>query len=345
MMKLQNILRTQLGLLAILIFSAALTSARADNVAEFYRGKYVNLIIGFSVGGGYDLYARVLAQHIGKHIPGNPTIVPQTMTGAGSLRAAQHIYNVAPKDGLTFGTFSRMAAIDPLIEEKVLFDSSKFTWLGSITNDVTTCVTWHSSAVKTYKDFLTTPSVFGAQAPGSEIDIFASLYKNVLGAKVRLADGYPGTNEIMLAMERGEVDGVCGLAWTTIKAQRANWITEKKINVLIQNAARKEPELADVPMILDQTTDPKKLQILQLFVATHDFARPFAAPPEIPADRRNALIQAFDTTMTDLEFLAEAKARNIDVSPVNSKSLTDMIAKLYMTPKDVLEKAAAIIAP
>ena len=149
----------------------------------------------------------------------------------------------------------------------------------------------------------------------------------------------------MLAMERGEVDGVCGLAWTTIKAQRANWITEKKINVLIQNAARKEPELADVPMILDQTTDPKKLQILQLFVATHDFARPFAAPPEIPADRRNALIQAFDTTMTDPEFLAEAKARNIDVLPVNSKSLTDMIAKLYMTPKDVLEKAAAIIAP
>ena len=340
-----NTVRAQLSLIAaVLISSAAATSARADGVADFYRGKNVDLIIGFSVGGGYDLYARVLAQHIGKHIPGHPTIVPQTMTGAGSLRAAAHIYNVAPKDGLTFGTFSRMAAIDPLIEDKVLFDSSKFTWLGSITNDVTTCVTWQSSTVKTYKDFLATPSVFGAQAPGSEIDIFASLYKNVLGAKVRLADGYPGTNEIMLAMERGEVDGICGLAWTTIKAQRANWITEKKINVLIQNAARKEPELTDVPTILDQTADPEKLQILRLFVATHDFARPFAAPPGIPADRRNALIQAFDATMTDPEFLAEAKARNIDVLPVNAKSLTDMIAELYTTPKDILAKAADAIS-
>lgn len=222
----------------IIALSAAATSARSHGVAEFYHGKNVNLIVGFSVGGGYDLYARVLAQHIGKHIPGNPTIVPQTMTGAGSLRAAQHIYNVAPKDGLTFGTFSRMVAIDTLIEEKVLFDSSKFSWLGSITNDVTTCVSLNSSAVKTYKHFLAIPSVFGAQAPGSEIDIFASLYKNVLGARVRLADGYPGTN-IMLAMERGEVDGICGLAWTTIKAQRANWITEKKINVLVQNAAQR----------------------------------------------------------------------------------------------------------
>ena len=343
-MKPHNNIRVWLSLIATAAaLSTAATSARAQSVADFYHGKNVNMIIGFSVGGGYDLYARVLAQHMGKHIPGNPTIVPQTMTGAGSLRAAAHIYNVAPKDGLTFGTFSRMTAIDPLIEEKMLFDSSKFTWLGSITNDVTTCVTSKSSVVKTYKDFLNVPSVFGAQAPGSEIDIFASLYRNVLGAKVRLADGYPGTNEIMLAVERGEVDGLCGLAWTTIKAQRPNWITDNKINVLVQNAARKEPDLANVPAILDQTNDPEKLQILKLFVATHDFARPYAAPPDIPADRRAALIQAFDDTMKDPEFLAEAQARNIDVLPVNAKALTDMIAELYKTPKDVLAKAAEAI--
>jgi tripartite-type tricarboxylate transporter receptor subunit TctC len=254
------------------------------------------------------------------------------------------MYSVAPKDGLTFGTFSRMAAINPLVDDRLTFDGTKFTWLGSVTNDVTTCLTWHTSAVTTYKDFLEKPSVFGAQAPGSEIDIFTSLHKNVLGANVRLASGYPGTSEIMLAMERGEVDGICGLAWTTVKAQRANWIAEKKINVLIQNAFRKEPELEQVPMIMDQTADSEKRQILRLFVATHAFARPFVAPPDIPADRRHALTAAFDATMNDPEFLAEAKRRDMDVIPVTAQAMGEMLVELYATPKDVLAKAAAAIA-
>ncbi|CAN0025938.1 unnamed protein product [Phaeothamnion confervicola] len=333
-----------LCLVTILAFAASATPTRAQTVEEFYKGKTINLLIGFSVGGGYDLYARVLGRYMGKHIPGNPTIIPQNMTGAGSMRAAQFIYHAAPKDGLTFGTFSRMAAINPLVEERVLFDSNKFTWLGSVTNDVTTCMTWHTSPVKTYKDFLEKPSILGAQAPGSEIDIFASLHKNVLGANVRLSAGYPGTNEIMLAMERGEVDGICGLAWTTVKAQRANWIAEKKINVLIQNALRSEPDLTHVPKIMDQTGNREKQQILKLFVATHDFARPFAAPPGIPADRRDALIAAFDATMKDPEFLAEAKRRDMDVVPVSASALNAMLAEFYATPKDVLTKAAAAIA-
>jgi tripartite-type tricarboxylate transporter receptor subunit TctC len=305
----------------------SLTPAHAQSAAEFYRGKAINLVIGFSVGGGYDLYARVLARYMSKHIPGNPTIVPQNMTGAGSMRAAQYIYSVAPKDGLTFGSFSRMAAINPLVDEHFQFDGTKFSWLGSVTNDVTTCK----------------PSILGAQAPGSEIDIFASLHKNVLGANVRLASGYPGTNEIMLAMERGEVDGICGLAWTTVKAQRVHWIADKRINVLIQNALRKEPDLADVPMIMDQTWDPEKAQILKLFVATHQFARPFAAPPDIPADRRQALIAAFDATVTGPEFLAEAQRRDMEVAPVTAKAMSDMLVELYATPRDVLAKAAAVI--
>jgi tripartite-type tricarboxylate transporter receptor subunit TctC len=318
--------------------------ANAQSVAEFYRGKSINLIIGFSVGGGYDLYARVLARYMSRHIPGNPTIVPQNMTGAGSMRAAQFIYSVAPKDGLTFGTFSRMSAINPLVDNNFQFVATKFSWLGSVTNDVTTCMTWHTSPVKTYKDFLEKPSILGAQAPGSEIDIFASLHKTVLGANVRLSAGYPGTNEIMLAMERGEVDGICGLAWTTVKAQRANWIAEKKINVLIQNSIRKEADLANVPMIMDQTADREKQQILKLFVATHQFARPFAAPPDIPADRREALVAAFAATVKDPEFLAEAQRRDMEVAPVSAKAMSDMLVELYATPKDVLSKAAAAIA-
>ena len=330
------------GITALL--AAGTLPSRAQSVEEFYRGKSVNLLIGFSVGGGYDLYARVLARHMGKHIPGQPTVLPQNMTGAGSMVAARYLYSVAPKDGLTFATFSRMAAINPLIDDHFQFDSNKFTWLGSITNDVTTCMTWHTSPVKTYKDFLEKPTILGAQGPGSEIDIFGSLHKNVLGANTRLTSGYPGTSEIMLAMERGEVDGICGLAWTTVKAQRANWIAEKKINVLVQNAMRKEPDLADVPMIMDQTSDPEKKQILKLFVATHDFARPFAAPPGIPADRRDALIKAFDATMKDPDFLAEAQRRELEVEPVTAQRMTSMLAELYATPKDVLLKAAAAIS-
>ena len=334
------------ALIAPLLLAAVAVAAHpasAQSVEEFYKGKTINLLIGFSVGGGYDLYARVLGRYMGKHIPGNPAIVPQNMTGAGSMRAAQFIFHNAPKDGLTFGTFSRMAAITPLVEPKPLFDSNKFTWLGSVTNDVTTCLTWHASPVKTYKDFLEKPSVFGGQATGSEIDIFTNLHKNILGANVRLTAGYPGTSDIMLAMERGEVDGICGLAWTTVKAQRANWIAEKKVNVLIQNALRGEPDLAGIPMIMDQTNDPEKQKILKLFVATHDFARPFAAPPGIPADRRDALIAAFDATMKDPGFLAETKRRDMDVAPVTAKALSEMLTELYATPPDLLPKAAAAI--
>ena len=325
------------------LVAGVVPSASAQSVEEFYRGKSVNLLIGFSAGGGYDLYARVLARHMGKHIPGNPTIVPQNMTGAGSLRAAQFLYNAAPKDGLTFGTFSRMAVITPLVDSKVLFDANKFTWLGSVTNDVTTCLTWHTSPVKTWKDFLEKPSVFGGLGPSSEPDIFANLHKNVLGANVRLAAGYPGTSDVMLAIERGEVDGICGLAWTSLKAQRANWITEKKINILVQNAFRTEPELGSVPKIMDLTSDPEKQKILKVFVATHDFARPFAAPPGIPEDRKAALIAAFDATMKDPAFLAEARQRDMEVEPVGARALTDMLTEIYATPKDVLSKAAVAI--
>ncbi len=329
---------------AILVLLSTLAPARGQTVEEFYKGKSINLLIGFGVGGGYDLYAWVLGRYMGKHIPGNPTIVPQNMTGAGSLRAAQFLYSAAPKDGLTFATFSRMAAITPLLDSKLTFDGTKFTWLGSIANDVTVCLTWHTSPVKTWNDLLEKPAVFAGAGPSAETDIFANLIKNVLGAKVRLAAGYRGTADMMLAIERGEADGLCGFAWTSLRAQRPHWIAEKKINVLVQKALRKEAELPDVPRLIDLTNDQEKQQILKLFVSTHDFARPFAAPPDIPADRKAALIAAFDATMKDPEFLAETRQRQLEVEPVPARSLTAMITELYATPKDVLAKAAAAIS-
>jgi tripartite-type tricarboxylate transporter receptor subunit TctC len=318
-------------------------SARAQSVEEFYKGKTINLAIGFSVGGGYDLYARHLARHIGKHIPGNPAILPQNMAGAGSLRAANFIYTAAPKDGTAFGTFARTTGINPLLESGATFDGTKFSWLGSVTDDVSLCVSWHTTQVKTWDDFLKKPITLGGQGPSSEPDIFARLFKNVFEAPIKLVPGYPGTNEITLAMERGEVDGLCGLSWSTIKTRHAAWLRDKRINLLVQSSFKKVPELGDVPLVVEQTKDAEKLQILKLFLAAQEMARPFAAPPGIPADRKAALVAAFDATMKDAEYLEEAKKLNIDVNPVSGKALDAMLAELYATPKEVLKKASEAV--
>ena len=327
-----------------LVFAAVVAgSAHAQSVEEFYKGKTINLVIGFSVGGGYDLYARHLARHIGKHIPGNPTVVPQNMPGAGSLKAANFIYTAAPKDGLAFGTFARTTGINPLLESGATFDGTKFSWLGSVTDDVSTCVTWHTSPVKTWKDFLEKPVTLGGQGPSSEPDIFARLYKNVFGAPIKLVAGYPGTNEIALAMERGEVDGLCGLSWSTIQTRHAKWLADKSVNILVQSSFKKVSALGDVPLVMDLTTDPQKLQILKLILAAQEMARPFAAPPGIPADRKAALVAAFDATMKDKDYLADATKLKIDVNPVSGAELDKLLAELYATPKDVLKQASEAI--
>jgi len=328
--------------LSILI-GAAQDRARAQSVEEFYKGKSITLAIGFSSGGGYDLYARHLARHIGKHIPGNPTIVPQNMPGAGSLRAANFIYTAAPKDGTVFGTFARTTGINPLLESGATFDGTKFSWLGSVTDDVSLCLTWHTTGIKTWDDFLKKPSNLGGQGPSSEPDIFARLYKNVFNAPIKLVPGYPGTNEITLAMERGEVDGLCGVSWSTVKTRHAQWLKDKKINLVSQASFKKVPEIGDVPLVMEQTQDKEKLQILKLFLAAQEMARPFAAPPGIPADRKAALVAAFDATMKDPEYLADAKKLEIDVNPVRGKEIEELLAELYATPKEVLKKAGEAV--
>jgi tripartite-type tricarboxylate transporter receptor subunit TctC len=336
--------RTIAGAIALGLACAFALPVHAESVADFYKGKNVNLLIGYSAGGGYDLYARVLARHIGKHIPGKPSVVPQNMTGAGSLRAANYIYSVAPKDGTAFGTFARTLPMAPLLGGAAQFDGTKFTWLGSMTSDVTLCLSWSNSPIKSWDDMLTKPSTFGGEGPGSDPDLFALLYKNVFGAKLRLVTGYPGTNEITLAMERGEVDALCGISWSTVKARHAQWIKEKKIHILVQAALAKDPDLPDVPLALDLTSDPEKLQILKLILASQVMARPFAAPPGIPEERKVALIKAFEDTLKDREFLAEAAKLNLDVKLVTAKFIDNLLAELYRTPKDVLAKAAQAIA-
>jgi tripartite-type tricarboxylate transporter receptor subunit TctC len=324
--------------LAALLASAG---ARAESVEDFYRGKTVTLVIGYSVGGGYDLYGRLLARHLGKHIPGQPTIVAQNREGAGSLRAAIYLYNAAPKDGTVIGTFSRSMSVAPLLNEAP-FDSSKFTWLGSISTDVNVCTTWNTSPVKTWKDML---SKLGGLGAGADPDIFALMFKNVFGAKIKLVTGYPGTNDVALAMERGEVDGMCGLSWSTMKTRHGDWLAGKKVNIPVQAGLHKESEIASVPSVMDLAQTPEQTQIVRLILASQEMARPFAAPPGIPADRKRALIEAFVATMKDPDFLAEAAKMKADVNPVSAAAIENLLADVYKTPKDVVAKAAKATAP
>jgi len=326
--------------LALLVFTGL---ACAAGVEDFYKGRNVTLVIGYSVGGGYDAYARLLGRYFGKHIPGNPAIVPEQMTGAGSLRSANFIYSVAAKDGTVFGTFSRSMGISPLVD-KAEFDSRKFTWLGSVTDDNTICVTWNASPIKTWDDFLTKPSKFGGEGAGSDPDIWTLLYKNVFGAKAQLVSGYPGTNDVVLAMERGEIDGLCGISWSTIKSRHPEWLTSHSVNIIVQAALKKEPEISSVPLATELTKTPEQLQIIKLLLVSQAMARPFAAPPDIPADRKAALIGAFDATMKDADFLAEAQKLNFDVRPVTAKTIDALLAEVYQTPKDVIARATKAIS-
>lgn len=318
-------------------------AAAAAGVEDFYKGRNITLIVGYSAGGGYDAYARLLARHFGKHVPGNPSIIPEQMTGAGSLRAANHIYSVAPKDGSVFGTFSRSMGISPLID-KATFDSREFTWLGSVTDDNTICVTSQSSPIKNWNDFVTKPSKFGGEGAGADPDIWALLYKNVFGAKTDLVSGYPGTNDIVLAMERSEVDGLCGLSWSTIKTQHAGWLSSRSVNIIVQAALKREPAIADVPLASDLAKTPEELAIIKLMLVSQAMARPFAAPPDIPDDRKAALLKAFDLTMTDADFLAEAQKLDFDVRPVSAATIDAMLADVYTTPKDVIARTTRAIA-
>src|SRR5438046_3431902 len=263
--------RTAFASLLILAGVALLSPvspAAAQSVADFYRGRTMTMLIGYTSGGGYDLYARVLSRHMGRYIPGNPTIVPQNMPGAGSLRVAGFLYTAAPKDGTTLGMFGRGIAMEPLIGSAgAAFDARKFTWLGSGSDQVSLCATWHTSQVKTWGDMLKSPFTVGGEGPGSDPDMFAIMLKNLLGAKLKLVSGYPGGAEVNLAMERGEVEGRCGWSWSSIKITKSDWLAEKKINLVLQMALKKSPELPDVPLVMDAARNERERQVLRLVLA------------------------------------------------------------------------------
>ncbi len=331
-----------LALLAAM--ALAPSTARAQSPADFYKGRNVDLYVGYSVGGAYDLYARVIARHLGKHIPGNPTIVPKNMEGAGSLRLANWIYRVGPKDGSARGTIGRGTAFDPLLGSRgAQFQADKFTWIGSANNEVSVCVAWKTSGITSLEQTLSKELIVGGTGQAADTDQFPRILNGVLGTKFKIVTGYPGGNDVTMAMERGEVNGRCGWSWSSVLATHKRWVDDKSIAVLAQLSLSKHPDLPDVPLIMDFAKSEDQQQIFKLIFARQVMGRPYLAPPGVPADRAAALRQAFMDTMKDPEFLAEAEKSQLEITPVPGEEVEKLVKDLYQTPKAIAAKAAEFI--
>lgn len=334
---------TKAGVVAAAMAFLAQPSA-AQTPEEFYAGKTVELYIGYSVGGGYDTYGRLVARHMGKHIPGNPTVVPVNMEGAGSLRMVNWLYNVAPKDGLVFGTFARGAAFEPLLGQgEVQYDPTEFNWIGSANDEVSVCAAWKTAEVKTFEDLLEKPLIVGGTGRGADTDTFPRVINGIFGTQMETISGYPGGNDITLAMERGEVQGRCGWSWSSVKSLHSDWVENGDINILVQLSLAKHPDLPDVPLIMDFAETDEQRQILELVFARQVMGRPFAAPPGVPQDRVDALRTAFMATMEDPEFLAEAEAAELEITPVPGERIEEIVASAYQAPEEVVERTRALM--
>jgi len=329
---------------SILILLTAVSLGFAQSPAEFYKGKNIELYIGYSIGGGYDLYARVLARHIGKHIPGNPTIVPKNMEGAGSLRLANWLARVAPRDGTVFGTVGRGVPFDPLLGlPGTQFKAPDFSWIGSANNEVSICTSWGTSQITKIEDVFTKQMIIGGTGPSDDTVQFPEVLNGVLGTKFKIISGYPGGNDVVLAMERGEVEGRCGWSWSTITATHPDWVKDKKIHLLVQLALEKHPDLPNVPVIVDFAKTTEQRQIIKLIFARQVVGRPYLAPPGIPKDRLEILRKAFMETMVDKDFLADANKSKLEIAPVTGDKVEALVKEIYETPPAVAQKAGALL--
>ena len=317
----------------------AATPVSAQSLAEFYRGKSISLEIPTSVGGGYDVHARLLARHMGRFIPGNPTIVPKNTEGASGLRLANSLYNNAPKDGTAFGIFLRSSAFEPQFGNKAAqYDATRFTWIGSPSSEVSICVAWHTTGITSINDLLTREMLIGSLGPSADTTVYPRVMNGVLGTRVKIIHGYPGGNDIMLAVERGELGGRCAWSWSAAKATRRDWIEQKRVHILVQLGLSKHPDLPDVPLIVDLAKKSEDRDILKLVFARQEIAWPFVAPPDLPKDRADALRTAFNATMKDKAYLAEAERAKLEIMPIAGEDIQKLIAELYAAPAAIVQK-------
>jgi tripartite-type tricarboxylate transporter receptor subunit TctC len=315
--------------------------AHAQSVAEFYTGKNVHLVLGYAPGGGYDLYARTLARHIGRHIPGKPNVVVQNMPGAGSLKAANFLYAVAPKDGSVFGGFSRGAYLDPLLGrgQGAQYEAVKFGWLGSISNEVGVCAFRSSAGIKSWADMRTKPFVIGSTGAGADADVFPTVLRKMFKLPMKVVAGYGGSADIVVAIRRSEVDGRCGWSWSSLVSWNRELWEGKQIDVVLQLAARKLDDLPDVPLITEVTDNPDYKAALRLIVSRQTMARPYVMPPGVPAERLGAMRNAFNAAMKDPAFLADAKRQDLEVHPVSGDEAEGLLREAYGTPPALVKLA------
>lgn len=326
--------------------ATASSPASADAIGDFYKKNDINIIIGSTVGGGYNQYGRLLGRHMGRHLAGNPNFVPKNMPGAGGRRALAWVADVAPRDGTIIGILVRSTFFDPLMYPKkaVKVDPTKLTWIGSANREVGTCVAWHASNIKTLADAQQRPTAMGSSGPASSGTIFPKILNDVAGTRMKIIHGYPGSTQVHLAMERNEVTGRCGFGYDSIVSRYSKWLEGKKINILLQIGMKKHPDLPNVPLLLDLAKNDKERQMLELFSAPNDMGRPYFGPPGVPADRLAAQRAAFMETMKDPKFLAEAKKLDVAVSPMSGAEVAALVAQVWKTPKDVVAIAQAVLA-
>jgi tripartite-type tricarboxylate transporter receptor subunit TctC len=317
-------------------------AARAQSVEEFYRGKTINMILGYPGGGSNDLYARTVSRHIGKHIPGNPSSVMRNMPGGGSLVAANHLFNVAPRDGTTLGLIAPTIPLEERLgAPNVKFKSTEFNWIGRVAPGVNMAFVMSTSPVKTIQDTFTREVLLGASGRSSTVAIYPAVLANVIGVKFKMVMGYAGSTTAMLAMERGEVEGH-STSLEIVRAVHPDWLADKKITILVQFALKRHPELADVPMSWELGRNPEEQQILKVVANATEVGKMIMAPPDLPADRLHALRRAFDATVKDPEFIADLKAARIELGPMPGEQLQKLVEEVGNVSPAILDKVKAI---
>jgi tripartite-type tricarboxylate transporter receptor subunit TctC len=344
-------LRNHTYLLGVAVVALGLTAsvAYAQTVEEFYSDNVLEMYNGFSVGSGYDNHNRLIARHIGKHIPGNPTVVPLNMEGAGSLKLANWLYNAAPKDGTALGLIARGIPFEPLVggapPETLRFEATKFTWIGSTTDEVSVCAAWERAGIDEFSQLYDKELITGGVGIGGDPDVYPRILEDVVGAQFRIVSGYPGGADLLYAMERGEVDGRCGWSWASLVSTNQRWLDEGKVKILLQMSLEPLPELTamGVPWVMDLAKNDEDLQLFRMIFARGAVGRPFLAPPDIPADRAAALRKAFEDTVADPEFLADAMQARLEITPMTGDDAQALIEEVYSTPPHIIERAREIL--
>jgi tripartite-type tricarboxylate transporter receptor subunit TctC len=328
---------------------AMLPSHPPAAAADYFAGKSIDLIIGAPPGGGYDIYARALSRHLGRHVPGQPTIVSKNMPGAGSARAAGFISSVAPKDGTAIAAIMPGAVMGPLLEEKAegLFDPTKVRYLGTANAGTRICVSRKDSKIKTFDDALVHKAVFGAVSSNDSTRAYGYMHKKTSGARYDVVSGYSGTAEIALAMERGEIDGACGWDWSSFKSQRPAWLEHNKVNLLLQVGLEPHPELTrlGVPSVFEYVQSDDARKVVELVISQQIFQRSYIAPPGIAEELLRILRSAFDATMSDRLFIEDAEKLRIEISASPGARVEDLVQSLYATPRDIVARARQAITP